>query len=118
MADFCKTCAVVIWGEDVPGDIPPGTTWLCEGCGTMVHVNEEGECDDPHCPKHGKHRTILVRTLPEGEDNNFEACIRVGQDIVCLGRGRSADEAIGAMVRNNLGLFGVAKVSFQKEEQE
>lgn len=61
MADFCKQCSIEIFNEDFRGlaglnEAPLekgfGVMALCEGCGPTT-VNEEGECIDKFCEKHG-----------------------------------------------------------------
>lgn len=53
MADFCKECSIDLFGENF-GDLanlgdgkelPPDHGWraLCEGCGCMILVDNEGK---------------------------------------------------------------------------
>lgn len=64
MADFCKQCALDVWGPDIPNDmlglISPEevangyyAAVLCEGCGVTL-VDHEGKCVSADCLlKHG-----------------------------------------------------------------
>lgn len=64
MADFCKLCAIEMFGEDTgdladiskPEDTAKGlyACVLCESCGP-IQVNHLGECITPWCyEKHGE----------------------------------------------------------------
>jgi len=61
MAEFCKQCAVDVFGEDTPSDfnftdsveLDEGYHVLCEGCG-HAWVDERGVCKADNClKKHG-----------------------------------------------------------------
>ena len=64
MAEFCKQCAVRVWGEGIPSDFVGMSTQentdkglypvvLCEGCGPC-QVDHEGKCVSVDCMhKHG-----------------------------------------------------------------
>lgn len=53
MADFCQECSIEIFGEDFRElanlgngkELPPGHGWraLCEGCGYMILVDNDGK---------------------------------------------------------------------------
>lgn len=45
MADFCKPCSTYMFGEDLDGiraDAGCTLTFLCEGCGGYITVDEAG----------------------------------------------------------------------------
>lgn len=67
MADFCKQCAVRVFGKGTPSDFERpewGETArfevLCEGCG-WTQVDRNGRCNAPWCPRHSD-------DAPVGED--------------------------------------------------
>lgn len=46
MADFCKKHSIELWGEDldeVKAEAGKTLSFLCEGCGGYVTVNEHGD---------------------------------------------------------------------------
>ncbi len=64
MADFCKQCALHMWGEEIPSDFvgiqtPEVTAQglytlvLCEGCGG-TQVDHEGTCMYHETGEHDK----------------------------------------------------------------
>lgn len=64
MADFCKECARLLFGQEMPCDLHGITTvedWaagkavavICEGCGP-IQVDPEGNCVSPDCLQAGK----------------------------------------------------------------
>lgn len=64
MADFCKQCALEMWGPSIDNDFKgdtPAEAWeagfanhaLCEGCGP-ISVDPEGNCVSSDCMKAGE----------------------------------------------------------------
>ena len=64
MADFCRQCSVVVFGEDFKdlADLGPplgpnlGYIALCEGCGPTL-VTHEGTCILNGCKEHKVHQS-------------------------------------------------------------
>jgi hypothetical protein len=63
MADFCRQCALELWGEDQEDlahfgkgkpPLEPGYGYpcICEGCG-YIRVNDLGECLEDDCLRKG-----------------------------------------------------------------
>lgn len=73
MADFCKQCSILMFGEDF-GDLaseaehwPEGAaaiTVLCEGCGA-ISVDRSGKCLDHTDAEHAD--AILRGIMPKGD---------------------------------------------------